>query len=186
MADVDESRLQFARSNGYATAIYAVNPNRGATIQEKLSIAKDTAERISSATWDNSEAVGRLDATFECTGVESCIQAAVYATKPGGAVILVGLGVPNHIIPVSEMMKNEISLIPNWRYAHTYPRAIEIATASVTGAAANGTKLPDIRKLITHRFYGISSVEAGMKIAQRTKDGNDEVVIKVVIDSEIP
>ncbi|KAI0097965.1 alcohol dehydrogenase [Nemania sp. FL0031] len=186
MADIDGSRLQFAQSNGYATATYAVKPGRGATVEEKLSIAKETAEEIASAVWADSQGVGRLDATFECTGVESCVQASVYATKPGGSVILVGLGVPNHILPVSEMMKSEISLIPSWRYAHTYPRAIEIAAASVTGAVIDGIKLPDIRKLITHHFYGIGSVEAAMKTAQRTKDENDGVVIKVVIDSETP
>ncbi|KAF2968627.1 hypothetical protein GQX73_g4994 [Xylaria multiplex] len=150
-------------------------PRRGPTTEEKLSIANHTAEQIASAVWPNGKPVGRPDATFECTGVESCIQTAIYATKPGGAVTLVGLGVPNHILPVSEMMKSEIILIPNWRYAHTYPRAIEIATASITGTAINGTRLPDIRKLITHRFHGISSVDAVMQTAGKTKDSKGAV-----------
>ncbi|KAI1152095.1 alcohol dehydrogenase [Nemania diffusa] len=184
MADIDKDRLQFAQSNGYAAVTYAVKPRRGATTEEKLSIAKDTAEEITSAVWGDGKLVGRLDATFECTGVESCIQASVYATKPGGAVILIGLGVPNHILPVSEMMKSEISLIPSWRYAHTYPRAIKIATASVTGAAIYGRRLPDIRKLITHRFHGIDSVDAAMKTAGKTKDDSGAVVIKAVVNSQ--
>ncbi|KAI0424194.1 alcohol dehydrogenase [Xylaria sp. FL1042] len=170
MADINEDRLQFAQSNGYATAIYSIKPRKGATAEESLSTAKNTAEKITSTVWADGKVVGRLDATFECTGVEACIQASIYATKPGGAVILVGIGVPNHILPVSEMMKNEISLIPSWRYAHTYPRAIEIATASVTGEAISGIKLPDIRKLITHRFHGIASVDAAMKTAGKLKD----------------
>ncbi|KAI1312475.1 alcohol dehydrogenase [Xylaria venustula] len=186
MADIDEDRLQFAQSSGYATATYAVKPKRGTSTEEKLSIAKYTAEQITSTTWADGRAVGRLDATFECTGVESCIQTSIYATKPGGAVILVGLGVPNHILPVSEMMKSEISLIPSWRYANTYPRAIEIATASLTGAAIGGIQLPDIRKLITHRFHGIGSVDAAMQTAGKTKDDTGAVVIKAVVNSGTP
>ncbi|KAI0530109.1 alcohol dehydrogenase [Xylaria digitata] len=183
VVDIDEDRLKFAQSNDFVTVGYAIKPRRGATAEEKLSIAKHTAEQIASAVWPDGKSVGRLDATFECTGVESCIQTSIYATKPGGAVILVGLGVPNHILPVSEMMKSEISLIPSWRYAHTYPRAISIATASVTGTAIDGTKLPDIRKLITHRFHGISSVDAAMQTAGKTKDNKGAVVIKAVVNS---
>lgn len=81
-------------------------------------------------------------------------------------------------------MKSEISLIPSWRYAHTYPRAIKIATASVTGAAIYGRRLPDIRKLITHRFHGIDSVDAAMKTAGKTKDDSGAVVIKAVVNSQ--
>jgi L-iditol 2-dehydrogenase len=83
------------------------------------------------------------------------------------------------------MMKSEISLIPSWRYAHTYPRAIEIATASVTGASIDGVTLPDIRKLITHRFHGIDSVDAAMKAAGKTKDDKGAVVIKAIVNTDI-
>ncbi|KAI3330704.1 alcohol dehydrogenase [Ustulina deusta] len=181
MADIDEGRLQFAQSNRYAVAIHIVRPRRGATIEEKLDIAKDTAAEIASSVWGDGSTIGRVDATFECTGVESCIQASIYGTKPGGAIILVGLGVPNHVLPVSEMMKSEISLIPCWRYAHTYPRAIEIAVASVTGVAVGGVKLPDIRQLITHRFHGIDSLDDAMKTAGKTRDEKGMLVIKSVV-----
>lgn len=33
-----------------------------------------------------------VDVTFECTGKEACMQTSLYATKPGGKVIMVGMG----------------------------------------------------------------------------------------------
>ncbi|KAI1262914.1 alcohol dehydrogenase [Xylariaceae sp. FL1019] len=184
IADIDGQRLQFARENGFADAIFAVKPRRGATVDEKLGIAKDTALEIAGTEWEDGSTVGRVDTTFECTGVESCIQASIYSTKAGGAIVLVGLGVPNHVIPISEMMKGEVSLVPSWRYAHTYPRAIEIAKASVAGEELDGIKLPDIRKLITHRFTGIDSVEDAMKTAGKTSDDKGLLVVKTVINLE--
>jgi len=35
---------------------------------------------------------GGVDVTFECTGKEACMQTSLYATKPGGKVIQVGMG----------------------------------------------------------------------------------------------
>jgi L-iditol 2-dehydrogenase len=92
------------------------------------------------------------------------------------------MGVPIHVLPVSEMMKNEISLVPSWRYANTYPRAIEIALASVTGAKLDGISIPDIRTLITHRFNGIDSVDDAMRVAGRTSDDEGKLVVKTVIN----
>ncbi|KAI0478054.1 alcohol dehydrogenase [Xylaria cf. heliscus] len=181
IVDIDQSRLRFARSNRYAAATYTVSLRRGVTTEEKLEIARDTAAEIASAVWEDGTTVGRVDATFECTGAESCIQASIYGTKPGGSVILIGLGTPNHVLPVSEMMKSEISLVPSWRYAHTYPRAIEIAAASVAGTTVNGIKLPDIRQLITHRFHGIAAVNDAMQTAGKTVDNKGMLVIKTVV-----
>lgn len=93
---------------------------------------------------------------------------------------MVGLGVPDHVLPVSDM-ESKISLTPGWRYADTYPRAIQIAVASVTGVAVDGIELPDIHQLITHRFHGIASVNDAIKTAGKTSDDKGMVVIKTVI-----
>ncbi|CAM1510977.1 Fc.00g084900.m01.CDS01 [Cosmosporella sp. VM-42] len=182
MADIDEGRLQFALDNGFASTTYAVKPRRGADLKEKLDIARDTAKEISGQTWPDGKSVGKVDATFECTGVESCVQTSVYATKSGGLVLILGLGVPNHTIPISEATTREIALIPTWRYAHTYPKAIEIAAASVSGKPLGGGKLPDVRKLITHRHHGLDSVVEAFNSAGKTKDSDGALVVKTVIN----
>lgn len=81
IADIDENRLRFAQSNRYATATQTVKSRRGATTEEKLSIANDTAVEIASAVWEDGSIVGRVDDIFECTGVESCIQTSIYVSE---------------------------------------------------------------------------------------------------------
>jgi len=44
---------------------------RPQTIDEKLALAKEVAEQIK-------EKNGEVDLVFECTGQESCVQAAIY------------------------------------------------------------------------------------------------------------
>ncbi|KAH8691364.1 alcohol dehydrogenase [Talaromyces proteolyticus] len=177
IADIDQGRLQFALENDFASTIYRVPLKRGQTIEEKLEIAKETAAEIAKLQWPDGNTVGQVDCVFECTGVESCIQSSVYATKSGGRVVFVGMGTPNCTMPVSEILAKEIDLIPTWRYANAYPRAIEIATKSVTG-----TTLPDIRRLVTHRYEGLESVPAAFQTAGKTKDGIGGLVMKTVVN----
>lgn len=92
------------------------------------------------------------------------------------------MGTPNHTLPISEAFSREIDLIPTWRYANAYPRAIEIATASVKGASINGITLPDIRKLITHKFEGIEAVPAAFQTAGGTVDESGSLVVKTVVN----
>lgn len=40
-----------------------------------------------------------VDMTFECTGKEPCMQTSLYATKPGGKVIMVGMVRPARLFP---------------------------------------------------------------------------------------
>ena len=72
IADIDDARLSFAKANGFATKTYQVPLKRGADISEKLHIAKETAQEIENI------AGGKLAVVFECTGVESCLQASIY------------------------------------------------------------------------------------------------------------
>lgn len=80
MAEIDQNRLNFAKEHGFAESIYAVKPRRGATVEEKLAIAKETALEIVTNTWADGGVVGKTDVVFECTGVESCTQASIYVS----------------------------------------------------------------------------------------------------------
>lgn len=96
--------------------------------------------------------------------------------------MLVGMGIPNHTLPISEAFSREIDLIPTWRYANAYPRAIEVATASVNGTSINGVTLPDVRKLITHKFEGIEAVSTAFQTAGKTVDESGSLVVKTVVN----
>ncbi|KAF3002214.1 hypothetical protein E8E14_001700 [Neopestalotiopsis sp. 37M] len=182
IADIDQQRLLFAVENGFADAAYLVKRPKALDPTNKMAVAKETAEQIARMDWpDTGSRVGRLQVVFECTGVQSCIQTSFYATVSGGAVISIGLGVPVHEIPMSEMMTREVALIPTWRYAACYEKAIDTAIASVT-ETTNGKRLPDIRKLITHRFEGLQSVSEAFDVALATRDQHGTSVIKAVIN----
>lgn len=91
------------------------------------------------------------------------------------------MGTPDHTLPISDISAREISLIPTWRYAGAYPRAIEIAEASATGSSLNGVSLPNIERLITHKFNGLESVQKAFDSASRSKDNDGKLIIKVAI-----
>jgi L-iditol 2-dehydrogenase len=97
-------------------------------------------------------------------------------------VILVGMGIPNHTLPVSELSTREINLVSTWRYADAYPRAIEIAKASVAGLPINGNVLPDMSRMITHRFKGLDLVQDALEMARKTRDADGKLVVKTVVD----
>ena len=92
IADINEDRARWAVDHGFADHHVAV-PMRGReveTVEAKLNFAKDVAEAIKGTRWPagvrtpaawqgtRPEAVGEVDATFECTGAESCVQSAIY------------------------------------------------------------------------------------------------------------
>lgn len=80
MVDIDKGRLDFALDQGFASVVYAVTPMRGQTLEEKLDIARQTAAEIEVLKWPDDQVVGRVQTTFECTGVESCVQSSIYVS----------------------------------------------------------------------------------------------------------
>ncbi|KAL1891080.1 hypothetical protein Sste5346_007905 [Sporothrix stenoceras] len=182
MVDIDEGRLQFAKEHCFASVVHAIRPRRGETLQEKLAIATETAAEIAALTLPDGTPVGKVQRTFECTGAESCLQSSIYATAAGGSVIIVGMGIPSHTLPIADLTAREINLTSTWRYASDYERAIEIAAGSITGSPLDGTKLPDVSLMITHRFKGLDSVQDALEMARKTRDDKGALVVKTVVD----
>ncbi|CAK1354789.1 L-arabinitol 4-dehydrogenase [Cercospora beticola] len=173
IADIDAGRLEFAVQNGFAHASYTVPMRRGKDIDENLQIAKETAAEITKL-----EDVGEVDVVFECTGVPSCVQAGIYSTKPGGRIMLVGMGHPIQTLPLGAAALREVDIVGVFRYANTYQESIDIvlqASKSATG--------PDFSKLITHRFAGLEEAVKAFEMAGKTKDADGKLVLKVIIDS---
>lgn len=92
------------------------------------------------------------------------------------------MGIPNHTLPVSDLTGREINLVSTWRYADAYPRAIEIAKASVTGVPVGGKALPDVSKMISHRFQGLDKVQDALELAGKTRDADGNIVVKTVVN----
>lgn len=77
IADIQAERVDFAVAHRFADAKIVVPMKRPQAIEEKLAFAREVAELV------KAQAGGEeVDAVFECTGVESCLQAAIYVRPP--------------------------------------------------------------------------------------------------------
>jgi len=176
IADIDAGRVKWAIDNGFAEIGHVVPMKRAASGEESLMLAKDLAQDLGSLTWPDGSPTRRFSNTFECTGVPSCVQSSIYATKSGGKVLLVGMGTPNYTLPISEVSAREIDLIPTWRYADCYGRAIEIMAA-----CQSDPKLPQVSKMVTHQFSGLDGTFNAFETAGKTRDAAGELVMKVAV-----
>ncbi|KAI1397876.1 GroES-like protein [Hypoxylon fuscum] len=180
IADIQEERVKFAIDNGFAdTGLTVPIPaTRPETVEDKLAYAQDVAEKLKAlrvAGRDVDGLVGEAAVTFECTGVESCMQTAIYATQPGGKVLIIGMGTPIQTLPIMVASLKEVDLVGVFRYANTYRQAIDLL-------ASGNPLLPDVRKLVTHRFKGLGDVPVAFDTAAKVKDEKGDLVIKVMVD----
>lgn len=173
IADISKERVEFALKNGFATNGYVVPMKRGSTTEEKLEIAHETADALNQLPKsDSKETLGHFDVTFECTGVESCVQAGIFATAPGGKLMFVGMGNPIQTLHIGAAALREVDLLGVFRYANTYPTGIELMASG---------KIPALDKLITHKVKGLDNVEDAFKLAGKPTDEQGNLVIKVAI-----
>jgi L-iditol 2-dehydrogenase len=122
-----------------------------------------------------------VDIAFECTGKEVCMHTSLYATKPGGKVIMVGMGTPIQTLPLSVAHLREIDILGIFRYANTYPTGIRLLCAQGKGGA--GFQFPSLDDMITHRFKGLGNSKRAFELASRTCDDEGNLVLKVVIEA---
>lgn len=102
--------------------------------------------------------------TIECTGAESCVQTAVYATRPGGVVVVVGLGSEIVNFPLVNAAVREVDIRGVFRYCNTWPMAIAMLASGKV----------NVKPLVTHRF----PLEQAMQAFETTRQG---VGIKVML-----
>ncbi|EPE05875.1 sorbitol dehydrogenase [Ophiostoma piceae UAMH 11346] len=176
IADVDANRVNFATSKKFADVAYVVPMGpRPTTTEEALESAKATAKAVGALMFADGSAVGEVDIVFECTGVPSCVQAAIYATRAGGKVMLIGMGTPVQTLPLSAAALREVDICGVFRYANTYAEGIKILseTKPETG--------PDFASLVTHEFKGLAAVDDAFAMASRKEDDDGKLVIKVLV-----
>ena len=200
--DVDEGRVEYALSKGFATHGYVVpkplhscassssiysgttTPSSDGAMTplstyDRLHRAKGVAAdvlavaRPDMAALEEDEDEG-VDITFECTGKEACMQTSLYATKPGGRVIMVGMGTPIQTVPLSVAHLREVDILGIFRYANTYKTGIRLLA---------GKGLPSLDEMVTHRFGGLGAAKKAFELAGRTVDDEGRLVLKVVIEA---
>ncbi|XP_068168620.1 sorbitol dehydrogenase-like [Antennarius striatus] len=95
--------------------------------------------------------------TIECTGAESCIQTAIYATRSGGVVVLVGLGSEMATVPLINAALREVDIRGVFRYCNTWPMAIAMLASGKV----------NVKPLVTHRF----PLEEALQAFETTRQG---------------
>ena len=136
ITDVAPQRLEMARKTG-ATRIINVS-------EEPLS-----------------EASVEVDALIECSGNERALNDGIRCIRPAGTAVVVGMGPGEESsIPLALIQNKEIWLTGTFRYANTYPAAIELAA---TGKV-------DLDAIVTG-YYGLEDTEEALR-ASRKDPGN--------------
>ncbi|XP_055353601.1 sorbitol dehydrogenase-like [Paramacrobiotus metropolitanus] len=148
ITDVVEDRLKFAKELGADHTINVAGKN-----------AKAVAALVE-------EALGRhADCTIECSGFETSQAAAIYSTKSGGCVVLVGMGAMENKLPVMDALCREVDLRGSFRLLNCYPMALEMMASGRV----------DAKPLVTHRY----ALEQALDAFETARTGAG---IKVIID----
>ncbi|KAI9318709.1 sorbitol dehydrogenase [Dichotomocladium elegans] len=103
---------------------------------------------------------------YECTGVESCMNLAVFLARKGGRVMLIGMGNGRTLMPTDVITTREVDILGNFRYANSYPRAIALVEQGRVR----------LDGLVTHKF----SLEDTLRAFETAQQAN-EGVMKVEI-----
>lgn len=96
-----------------------------------------------------------VDAFIDATGAPSAVRSGILAVRPAGRVVLVGLGADDVELPVSYLQNREIWLSGVFRYANTWPLAIELVSSGRV----------DLDSLVTARF-GLAESERALTIGR--------------------
>ncbi|KKY22976.1 putative sorbitol dehydrogenase [Diplodia seriata] len=174
IADIDIGRIEYALRNGFATRGYVVSTGpQPQETSEKLAAAKAFADDVIEIACAGEPDAEGADITFDCTGKETCMQAGLFATRPGGKLIMVGMGTPIQTLPMSAAHLKEVDIIGIFRYANTYPTGMKIISSGA---------LPNLDMMVTHRFSGLESAKEAFELAGRTADDDGKLVLKVLIE----
>lgn len=94
-------------------------------------------------------------------------------------MIMIGMGNPIQTLPLSAAALREVDLVGVFRYANTYQYGISILAGEKQNS---GRILPDLTKLITHRFFGLESITQAFEMAGKGVDEKGNLVLKVFIN----
>lgn len=87
--------------------------------------------------------------------------------------MLIGMGSRNVLLPLSTAALREVDIQGSFRYANTYPTAIELLSSG---------KLENIEELISHRMP-LKDTAKAFDLLSRGKDDGGNMVLKIIVGS---
>ncbi|KAJ3052377.1 hypothetical protein HK097_006439 [Rhizophlyctis rosea] len=152
VTDISASRLEFIKSLGATNTINVVG-RTGEDVAEQVKILMDG---------------NHPNKSIECSGAESGLHTCVMATRPGGTIVVVGMGAPVQKIALAHATIAEQSILGSFRYGPTdYARALNLVASGAV----------KVKPLVTHRF----KLEESEKAFELAKTGG-EGVVKIMIE----
>jgi L-iditol 2-dehydrogenase len=106
------------------------------------------------------------DVLLECSGSQAALSTGMQALARAGRVVLVGMGADTVAINVPLIQGHEITITGTFRYANTYPLALQL----IASGAVN------VDKVITHRF-GIEDSEAALTLSHTEPESLKAIVL---------
>jgi L-iditol 2-dehydrogenase len=101
------------------------------------------------------EKVGTLglnvDAFVEASGASAAVKGGMREVGPSGHVVLVGMGDPETLLPIPVIQRNELIVTGVFRYANTWPTAIELVSSGridLDGMVTGHFCLRDVEKAL--------------------------------------
>jgi L-iditol 2-dehydrogenase len=151
---------QAARAYGAdAVTVTDVNPHRLA-LAERLGL-----RTVDVGTTSLADAKVEADVLLECSGNARATWDAVSTMARAGRVVLVGMGGDTVQLPLSYVQDRELVITGAFRYANTWPTAIELAASGRV----------DLDAMVTGH-YGLGEVESALTAAK-----SDPTSMKVVV-----
>jgi L-iditol 2-dehydrogenase len=139
---------------------------------EPLATPEETAAAARAAACTLAGEQAEIAASIDCTGAEPCLRAAIFATRPGGVMVMIGLGRPDNSIPTVDALSREVRLEGCFRYRDTWPRCIELM--------ASGS-IP-LDRLVTHRYeFTDEGTRAALDACHDGRGADGRAVIKCMI-----
>lgn len=141
VSDIDGARRERARAFG---ATDVLDPARDGLSHDGLSLD--------------------VDAFIDASGAPPAIQSGIRAVRPAGRVVLVGMGAQTVDLPLPLIQNRELVLTGVFRYANTWPIAIELAASGRV----------DLDSMVTAHL-GLDRTEEALMLA------SDPASIKVIV-----
>jgi L-iditol 2-dehydrogenase len=135
--------------------------------KHRLQLAQDlgATTTLDSGTTSLTDSGVEPDVLLECSGHPEALADALPTVARAGRVVLVGMGADEAPLPISRIQEYELTVTGTFRYAHTWPAVISLAS---TGRV-------QLDRLVTGH-YGLDQVREAL-----TVNRNDPKAVKPIV-----
>jgi L-iditol 2-dehydrogenase len=145
--DIRDDRLAKAAELGAARTFHADDPDIEAKLREATN------------------GMG-IDIVLECSGAPPAVRQSVELVRRGGTVVWVGMGPESFEFPTLTVGMKELDVKGLFRYAHTWPTAIELVSSGRI----------NVKPLVTHRFP-LADVVRAFEVTRTGAEGAIKAVV---------